>query len=132
LILAAAVPPADLEIEQRVMASLAPARVRRRMVAFLPVAASFAMALVGALFVGGVPGGGLVSFLPQWSANSWMAFVTSASDWGLAVASGARATAAALDPAVAIAAGVLSLLGLAGAAVTAVRWRKAASWRSTR
>jgi hypothetical protein len=132
LLLSAAVPPADPRIEEHVMASIAPARARRRAVAFLPVAVSFVLAAVGAVLVGGVPGLGVVSFVPSWSADGWAAFVARISDWSLAVATGARASASLLDPAVLIAAGALGLLGLAGVAVTALRWRKASPWRRPR
>ncbi len=132
LLLAAAVPPADPAVERRVMAALGPARVRRRLVAFVPVAASIAMAALGVLLVGGVPGVRIISFLPEWSADGWMVFLTSASDWSLAVASGARAMVAVLDPAVAIAAAVLGAGGFAGMAVTGWRWRKASLWRRER
>ena len=125
-----AIPPADSTIEKRVLAHLGPARIRRRFVAFLPVAASLVVALLGAALVGGVPGGGIVAFLPGWSAQGWMAFVTSASDWGVAVSAGARATAATLDPAMLAGAGLLSFLGLVAVAVTALRWRRVSPWRS--
>ena len=125
-----AVPPADPSIEKSVLAHLGPARIRRRFVAFLPVAASLVVALLGAALVGGVPGGGIVAFLPGWSSQGWMAFVTSASDWGVAVAAGARATAATLDPAMLAAAGLLSFLGLVAVAVTALRWRRVSPWRN--
>jgi len=88
------------------------------------------VALLGAALVGGVPGGGIVAFLPGWSAQGWMAFVTSASDWGAAIGSGARATAATLDPAVLAGAGLLSFLGLVAVAVTALRWRRVSPWRN--
>jgi hypothetical protein len=132
LLLSAAVPPADPRIEEHVMASIAPARVRRRAVAFLPVAVSFVLAAVGAVLVGGVPGLGVISFVPSWSADGWATFVARLSDWSLAVAAGARASASLLDPAVVIAAGGLGLLGLAGVAATALRWRKASPWRRPR
>jgi hypothetical protein len=132
LLFSAAVPPADREVERRVMASLKPARIRRRIVAFMPVAASLIMVLAGALMLGGVPGSGVLSFVPKWSADGWMAFVTRASDWGIAMATGARAAAAVLDPMVLVTAGVISLLGVIGVAVTAVRWRKASPWRRPR
>jgi len=130
LIFAEAMPPADAGVERGVMAALRPARTRRRIVAFLPVAASFLVALMGAVMVGGIPGGGIVRFLPGWSAQGWMAFVTSVSDWGTAVATGARAVAATLDPAVLAAAGLVGFLGLAGVAVTALRWRRVSPWRN--
>ena len=132
LLLSAAVPPADPRIVEHVMTSIAPARVRRRAVAFLPVAASLVLAALGAVLVGGVPGSGIFSFVPAWSAEGWATFVARLSDWGLAVATGARASASLLDPAVLITAGVIGLLGLAGVAVTALRWRKASPWRKPR
>jgi len=130
LIFADAVPPANAGVERGVMASLRPVRTRRRIVAFLPVAASLLVALLGATLVGGVPGGGIVRFLPGWSAQGWMAFVSSASDWGTAVATGARAVAATLDPAILAAAGLVGFLGLVGVAVTALRWRRVSPWRN--
>jgi predicted anti-sigma-YlaC factor YlaD len=125
-----AIPPADPTIVGSVHALLGPARFRRRVVAFLPVAASLVVALLGVALVGGVPGGGVVAFLPGWSAQGWMALVTSASDWGVAVAAGARATAATLDPAMIVGAGLLSFLGLVAVAVTALRWRRVSPWRN--
>jgi hypothetical protein len=130
LIFADAIPPADLGVERGVMAALRPVRTRRRIVAFIPVAAALLVALLGAAMGGGVPGGGIVRFLPGWSAQGWMAFVTSASDWGTAVAAGARAVAATVDPAVLAAAGLVGFLGLAGVAVTALRWRRVSPWRN--
>jgi len=125
-----AIPPADSAIEENVLARLGPARIRRRVVAFLPVAASLVVALLGAALVGGVPGGGMVAFLPGWSAQGSMALVAGASDWGVAVAAGARATAATLDPAMLVGAGLLSFLGLVAVAVTALRWRRVSPWRN--
>ena len=124
------VPPADPRIEGAVLAALKPVRIRRRFVAFVPVAVSLLVALVGAVLVGGVPGVGVVTLLPRWSADGWMAFVTSASDWATAVAAGARASAAVLDPAVLAGVGMVSFLGLVGVAVTALRWRKISPWRN--
>ena len=55
LLFARAIPPADPGVEEYVLAALRPARIRRRIVAFLPVAASLLVALLGAVMVGGVP-----------------------------------------------------------------------------
>ena len=125
-----AVPPADPDIEAAVLSTLGPVRVRRRIVAFLPVAASLLVALFGAVLVGGLPGAGVVSLLPRWSAEGWMAFVTSASDWATAVSAGARASAATLDPAFLAGVGLVGILGFVGIAVTALRWRKISPWRN--
>lgn len=132
LLFAKAVPPADPVVEERVLAALRPVRIRRRIVAFLPVAASLLVALVGAVLVGGVPGSGILGLLPEFSTQGWMAFATSVSDWGSAVATGARAAATALDPAFLAGAGLLSIFGLVGVAVTALRWRRVSLWRDER
>jgi len=130
LLFARAIPPADPAVEASVLAALRPARIRRRIVAFLPVAASLVVALLGAVMVGGVPGSGILGFFPEWSAQGWMAFATSVSDWGTAVATGARAAASTLDPAFLAGAGLVSFFGLVGVAVTALRWRRISLWRN--
>ena len=132
LLFARAIPPADPAVEKRVLAALGPARIRRRIVAFLPVAASMLVALVGAVMVGGVPGSGILGLLPEFSTQGWMAFATSVSDWGTAVATGARAAATTLDPAFLAGAGLVSIFGLVGVAVTALRWRRVSLWRDDR
>ena len=132
LIFATAVPPTDPVMEERVLAALRPVRIRRRIVAFLPVAASFLVALVGAVMVGGVPGSGVLGLLPEFSTQGWMAFATSVSDWGTAVATGARAAATTLDPALLAGAGLVSIFGLVGVVVTALRWRRVSLWREDR
>lgn len=124
-----AIPPADPLIEERVLAALRPVRIRRRIVAFLPVAASLLVALVGAVMVGGVPGSGILGLLPEFSTQGWLAFATSASDWGSAVATGARAAASTLDPAFLAGAGLVSIFGLLGVVLTALRWRRVSLWR---
>ncbi len=129
LLFAKAIPPADQVVEEGVLAALRPARIRRRIVAFLPVAASMLVALVGAAMVGGVPGSGILGLLPEFSTQGWMAFATSVSDWGAAVATGSRAAVATLEPAFLAGAGLVSIFGLVGVAVTALRWRRVSLWR---
>jgi hypothetical protein len=132
LLFSRAIPPADPAVEEGVLAALRPVRIRRRVVAFIPVAASLLIALVGAVMVGGIPGSGIVGLLPEFSAQGWMAFATSVSDWGTAVATGARAAAATLDSAFLAGAGLVSIFGLVGVALTALRWRRTSLWRNDR
>ena len=129
LLFAKAIPPADPVVEERVRAAMQPVRIRRRVVAFLPVAASLLVALVGAVMLGGVPVSGVLGLLPEFSARGWMAFAASASDWGTAVATGARAAATTLDPAFLAGVGLVGFFGLVGVAVTALRWRRISPWR---
>lgn len=132
LLFSKAAPPADPELERAVMAALAPVRLRRRLVAFLPVAASLVLAVIGAVVVGGVPGSGVIGLLPGLSAQGWAVFAGSASDAYAVVANGVRAFAGAVNPALVVAAAVLGLVGLFGVVTTAARWRKMAPWRGRR
>jgi hypothetical protein len=127
-----ALPPADPAVERAVMAALGPVRLRRRIVAFLPVAASLGFIAVGAALVGGVPGSGVLGLLPGWTAQGWAAFAARAAEWYAAAVSGAGAAAAVIDPVLVGAAATLGLLGLAGVVTTALRWRKISPWRDRR
>ena len=77
-------------------------------------------------------GSGIVGLLPEFSAQGWMGFAAGVSDWGTAVAAGARAAAATLDPAFLVGAGLVSIFGLVGMAVTVLRWRRISLWRDDR
>jgi hypothetical protein len=129
LIFNRAVPPADPGLERAVLAALGPARLRRRFVAMVPVAASLLFAVIGAVLVGGVPGSGILGLLPGWSAQGSVAFASSVSEWYSVVTAGARAAAAAFGPRVAAGAAVLGVIGLTGVVTAALRWRKISPWR---
>jgi hypothetical protein len=129
LIFREAVAPADPSVFAGVMSALRPVRIRRRVVAFVPVAASLLLAVVGALLIGGVPGSGVVSLLPGWSSQGWSAMLGGVSDWYSATSTGVSAATAAMDPAFLAAACVIGLIGLAGVVATARRWRKISPWR---
>jgi hypothetical protein len=128
-IMTAAVPPADSGVEGQVMASLAPARRRRRVAAFVPVAASALLAFVGVVMVGGVPGGSLITQLPALSSQAWLAIASAAGDWGVGVAAAAAAARVTLSPAVQLAGFLVAVVGLAGALAAARRWQPVAPWR---
>ena len=129
-IFSAAAPPADPTVERGVRAALRPVRIRRRVVAFLPVAASLFIALLGAVMVGGLPGAGTATLLPLWTAQGWVALATGAPDWGAALATGVRAVGAAIDPAIIVGAGLVSLLGLVLVGIAARRWRRVSPWHT--
>ncbi len=131
LIFREAVAPADPSVVAGVMSALRPVRIRRRVVAFVPVAASLLLAVVGAVLVGGVPGSGVVSLLPGWSTQGWSAVLGGVSDWYSATSTVAAAATAAIDPAFLAAAGMIGLIGLAGVVATARRWRKISPWRKS-
>jgi hypothetical protein len=128
-IMTATVAPADPAVHQRVMASLTPIRRRRRITAFLPVAASALMALLGVVMVGGVPGGSLISQLPTVSSQAWLAIAGAAGDWSVGVTAAAEAARVTLSPAVQLACVLAALAGLAGALIMARRWRPVTPWQ---
>jgi hypothetical protein len=101
-------------------------------VAFLPVAASFLLALAGGVVVGGVPGMGLLNRLPGLSSRLWLGLAEAAGDWGVAVTSATRAASTAMSPGLMAAAGLLSLAGLVAVVAAVRRWRPLASWSSDR
>jgi hypothetical protein len=124
-----AVPPEDPSVVEGVMSALRPVRFRRRLIAFVPVAASVILAVVGALLVGGVPGSGVLKLLPGWSTQGWSASLGVITDWYHATSTGFAAVAAAMNPTFVVAAGAIGLIGLLGVVATARRWRKISPWR---
>jgi len=123
-----ALPPADSEVVEQVMAAVAPLRVRRLVAAWLPVAASLLLALVGVAMVGGVPGGSLLAQLPVVSSQAWLALADAASDWGVAMTAAARAARLAMPPAILIAAAVAAVAGLVLIVAATRRWQPLARW----
>jgi predicted anti-sigma-YlaC factor YlaD len=129
LILAKVVPPADPTMEERVRGAMRAARRRRRMLAFLPVAASLLVALLGVVMLGGLPGGSLLALLPVWSSQGWVSLVATAGDWNTVLNTAAGSAASFLGPGILAGAIVVSVLGLAAVAVATRRWRQVSPWR---
>jgi hypothetical protein len=128
-LLATVVPPADPTLEHSVMLGLRPIRLRRRLVALLPVAASLLVMLTGVALIGGLPGGSLLSLLPVWSSQGWLALIGAANDWVVALAATARAAQLTLPPLVPAAAVVATVIGSAAVVVATRRWRTLTPWR---
>lgn len=124
-----AVPPADPEVVGQVMAAVAPLRVRRLLAAWLPVAASLVLALLGVAMVGGVPGGSLLAQLPVVSSQAWLYLANAASDWGVAMSAAAGAARLAMPPAILIAAVLAAVVGLLLIVAATRRWQPVARWR---
>jgi hypothetical protein len=116
------------EVVEQVMAAVAPLRVRRLVAAWLPVAASLLLALVGVAMVGGVPGGSLLAQLPVVSSQAWLALANAASDWGVAMSAAAGAARLAMPPAILIAAVVAAVVGLVLIVAATRRWQPVARW----
>jgi hypothetical protein len=131
-ILSSAVAPADPDVVAHVLASLRPARVRRRLVAFVPVAASMVLALLGVAMVGGVPGGSLIARLPSLSSEAWLSLVGAAGDWVVALAASSSAVRLMVPATVPTSAAVLGLIGMALVVVATRRWRPISPWRRDR
>ena len=123
-----ALPPADPTMEAAVRAALHPVRLRRRVVALLPVAASLFVALLGAVLIGGLPGGSLLALLPMWSSQGWLSLAASLGDWGAVLSSAAGAATAVLGPVALTSAVLVSLIGIGVVGVAARRWRRISPW----
>lgn len=128
-VLAEALPPSDPGLVAAVLAALPPLEWRRRVLAALPVAVSLAVVALGALLVGGVPGVGIVSLLPVWSSQGWMALTGVAGDWVVALLATARAAAAVVPAPAALAAAGLGFAGLWLTVSVVRRWRRSPAWR---
>jgi hypothetical protein len=134
-VLARAVPPAAPELQGAVLAAVAGARRRRRVLAFLPVAASLVLCCLGFGLLGGLPGSGAFGLLPQWSAQGSLALAGALRDWHVVVTAAARSVAAVLPPAALLVAGLLALGGAVGlvAAAGGLRRRlESVAWRRGR
>lgn len=129
LIFAKVLPPADPNMEDRVRTAMQVTRRRRRILALLPVAASLFVALLGAVMLGGLPGGSLLALLPAWSSQGWVSLAASIGDWNTVLTTAAGAASALLSPGVLVAAIAVSLLGFGVLAVTTRRWRQVSPWR---
>ena len=129
LIFAKVLPPADPTMEDRVRAAMRTARRRRRILALLPVAASLLLALLGAVMLGGLPGGSLLALLPVWSSQGWVSLAASVGDWNAVLTTAAGAATALLSPGVLVTAIVVSLLGFGAVVFAARRWRQVSPWR---
>lgn len=130
LIFAKVLPPADPAMEGRVRAAMRSSRRRRRILSLFPVAASLFVALLGAVMLGGLPGGSLLALLPVWSSQGWVSLAASVGDWNTVLTTVVGAATALLSPGVVVVATVVSLLGFGVVAVAARRWRQVSPWRN--
>jgi predicted anti-sigma-YlaC factor YlaD len=128
-LLAQAVAPEDPAVVRQVMASLRPVRIRRRVAALLPVAASLVLTLLGVATVGGLPGASLLAQMPLLSSHSWLALAHSAGDWSVAMTAASGAVRMALSPAGLVGAMLVAVVGLGLIVVATRRWLPVASWR---
>ncbi len=131
-VFSAAVPPGDPELEGRVAALLAPARRRRRRVAFAPVAVSSLLTISGGLMLGGVPGASVLGQLPRFSSQLWLGMAGAASDWAIAITTATAAASATMSPGLQAASLLVGLAGLAAVVAATRRWRPLASWQRDR
>jgi len=129
LIFAKVLPPADPAMEDRVRAAMRTLRRRRRALSLLPVAASLFVALLGAVMLGGLPGGSLLALLPVWSSQGWVSLAASVGDWNTVLTTSVGAASALCSPGVLVGAVLVSLLGVGVVAVTTRRWRQVSPWR---
>ncbi len=131
-LLSQAIPPADESLQSLIITSLLRLRSRRRTLAFLPIAASFVVSLVGISLLGSIPGSSLAAQFPRWTSLSWMSLAGAFTDWQIAIGLAAASLADAI-PATAI---VFAAFCAAGGLVTSLallhKWNKKASWQPSK
>lgn len=128
----AAVPPLAEPLERAVLTALPPRRLRRGLWSLLPVAVSLLLAAVGAAVAGGVPGGSLLTHLPEVAGHGALALLGSASEWAVAMAAVTRTVGASLPVGVTAAAALLALVGFGSVAIAIRRWAPELAWRRER
>jgi len=129
--LASTMLPEDHELQQQIVAAVHARRVRRHLWTVVPIAASFLVAAVGVLMIGGLPGSGLLSLLPLWSGQGWMALSDAVRDWSLVLVTTARLAGDLIPPLVQIAAALLALAGFWTSASALSRARETVRWRTS-
>ena len=128
-VLSTAVPPENPVVIGRVMESLGPVRLRRRVASAIPVVASLMLAFVGVAMIGGVPGSSLLQQLPTISSQSWLAIADATADWGVAMTAAAGAAKVTLSPALQLVSLLVGLGGLFAVITAARRWQPIAPWQ---
>ena len=124
-----ALPAADPDLVTTVVNRLPRRSVRWQALRLLPVAASLFIALLGAVLLGGVPGGSLLAALPSASAHSVMTLSRALGDWAVATGAIVSTVGAGLSQAVVCGALVVAGVGLVLVAGMVRRWRRAvARW----
>ncbi len=119
------IPVEDPRLIEAISAAVPRPSGRWRVLALLPVAASLMIALVGAVLLGGVPGGSLLAALPSASAKSVMTLSRALGDWTVAMSAVLHTAGTGLSQVVIWGALILTCLGLGLAGVMVRRWRRA-------
>jgi len=122
-----AVPPADPEIVEQVMAAVAPLRVRRLLAACCRWRRRWC-SRCSAWRWWRRAGGSLLAQLPVVSSQAWLYLANAASDWGVAMSAAAGAARLAMPPAFLIAAVVAAVVGLVLIVAATRRWQLVARW----
>jgi hypothetical protein len=128
-VLESVLPPSDPALEARVLARLQARRVRRSLLAALPVAASLAVVATGAVLAGGLPGSRLLGQVPMVAGHGWLHLLGAASDWSVALLAVSRTIGTALPAFMPVAGSAVALLGLASVVLAVRRWRPGEAWR---
>lgn len=121
-LLAKALPPADPVLQAQIMEQVQRTAARRRVVAFLPVAASVAVAILGTLLLGGLPAASTLATLHSWSGLGWTGLAQGLTDGVVALHAAASVLAESLGTRSLVVAAVLFSAGAAGVAAISRRW----------
>lgn len=122
-------PPFDPTLEPNVLAHPPTHRVRRSLLAAVPVAASLVVLAGGGALVGGLPGSGLLGQVPAVAGHGWLHLLGAASDWNVALLAVTRTVGSALPAFLPLVGTGVAVLGLASLVVAVRRWRPGEAWR---
>ena len=124
-----ALPPTDPDLEQLVLDHLPTYRLRRSLLAAVPVAASLAVITAGGVLAGGLPGGRLLGQVPMVAGHGWLHLLGAASDWSVALLAVTRTVGSVLPAFMPLAGSAVAVLGLASVVLAVRRWRPGVAWR---
>jgi len=122
----AALPPADRNLQERVIQTISTLEARRRRLAFAPVAASVVLVLAGVTVLGGVPAASMAAALPSWAGGGWAALAGMVMDFVGALSAVAVGMAELISGPVVLGAAMVVVAGIGTTVLISKRWRRQA------
>ena len=119
-------PPADRDLQERVIQTISTLEARSRRLAFAPVAASVVLVLAGVTVLGGVPAASMAAALPSWAGGGWAALAGMVMDFVGALSAVAVGMAELISGPVVLGAAMVVVAGIGTMVLISKRWRRQA------